>query len=210
MSLGYGFKIVDPGFIPHYNLREGGLSSVLCGMGAKVQWPFRSCLFTCFFKHSWYLTSTDLGTIKHFSKRHYAGFTGGQDGGQFMCFYVTVGACLFTNPGDVVWHHCSESATTPRFIMKCCYSCFIFFITSYLSLRAFISAVASPHTWSTLSCINASRILAFIKRQVSALFAVSTARQPLHFSIDYGAAICRTKQSLIIDYSPKCSTASMM
>ena len=125
-------------------------------------------------------------------------------------FYVTVGACLLTNPVDVVWHHCIASASTPRFVMKCCSCCFIFFITSYLSQRAFISAVASTHTWSKLFCINASRLLAFIKRQISALFAVSTARQPLHFSIDYGAATCRTKQSRIIDYSPECSTSSVM
>jgi hypothetical protein len=142
MSLGFGFKIVDPGFILHYNLREEALSSVLCGMGAKVQWLFRSCLFMCFCQHSWHLTSTELGTVKHFSKRHYTDFTDGQDGGQFICFYVTVGACLFTNPADV-WHHCIASATTPRFVMKCCSSCFIIFITSYLSRRAFISAVAS-------------------------------------------------------------------
>jgi hypothetical protein len=108
---------------------------------------------------------------------------------------------------DVVRHHCIASATTPRFVMKCC---FTFFVASHLSRRVFISAVASTHTWSKLSCVNASRLLAFIKRQISALFAVSTARQPLHFSIDNGAAICRTKQSRIIDYSPECSTALMM
>jgi len=210
MSLGFGFKIVDPGFIPHYNLREGALSSVLWSMGAEVQWRFYSCLFMCFCQHSWHLTSTDLGTVKHFSKRHYTDFAGGQDGGQFICFYMTVGACLCTNPVDGVWRHCSASATTPRFVVKCSSSCFIFFITSYLSRRAFISAVASPHTWSKLSCSNASRLLAFIKRQISALFAVSTARQTLHFSIVHGSAICRTKQSRIIDYSPECSTASMM
>jgi len=202
MSLGFGFKIVDPGFILHYNLREEALSSVLCSMGAKIQWLFRSCLFMCFCQHSWHLTSTELGTVKHFSKRHYTDSTDGQDGGQFICFYVTVGACLFTNPADVAWHHCIASATTPRFVMKCCSSCFIFFITSYLSRRAFISAVASTHTWRKLSCINASRLLAFIKRKI--------ARQLLNFSIDYGAAICRTKQLRIIDYSPECSVASMM
>jgi hypothetical protein len=60
-------------------------------------------------------------------------FTGEQDGGQFICFYVTVGASLFTNPMDVVWHHRSASATTPWFVMKFCTSYFIFFIRSYLS-----------------------------------------------------------------------------
>jgi hypothetical protein len=123
---------------------------------------------------------------------------------------MTVGACLCTNPVDVVWHHCSASATTPRIVMECCSSCFIFLIASYLSRRTFISAVASPHTWSKLSCINAGRLIAFIKRQISALFAVPTARQTLHFNIDHGAAICQTKQSRIIDYSQECSTASMM
>ena len=68
------WKIVDPGFIPHYNLWEGALSSVLCGMGANVQWLFRSGHFMCFCQHLWHLTSIDLGTVKKFCKRHYTKF----------------------------------------------------------------------------------------------------------------------------------------
>jgi hypothetical protein len=86
-------------------------------MGTKVQLRFLSRLFMCFSKHSWLLMSTDLGTVKHFSERHYTDFTGGQDGGQFICFYVTVDACLFANPVDVVRRLCSATATTPRFAM---------------------------------------------------------------------------------------------
>ena len=156
MSLGYGFRIADPGFIHHYNLREGALTSVLCGMGANVQWLFHYCLFVCFCQHSWHLTSTNLGTVKQFSNRHYTDFTSEQNGGQFVWFRVTASACLFTSPVDVVWRHCSASATatTPRFVMKCFSSFFVFFNTSYVFRRAFISAVAPPHGWSKLSCIN--------------------------------------------------------
>jgi hypothetical protein len=47
---------------------------------------------------------------------------------------VTVAACEFTNPADVR-HRGSASATTPRFVTRCC-SCFIFFNPSYPSSKS--------------------------------------------------------------------------
>jgi len=80
--------------------------------------------------------SAFVASNEQFSKRHYTDCTSGQDGGQFIWFYVTVGACLFTNPVDFVCHHCSTSATTLRFVYEVL---FLLFHLLYYILRIYKS-----------------------------------------------------------------------
>lgn len=93
-------------------------------------------------------------------------------------------------------HHCSASVTTLQFVMKCCSSCFSFYSASFPSSKSTRVHSSSDIHFEQL-LVNASQLLIFSNQKLYP-YLFQPHISLCHFKVKCGAAICQTKELLLI------------